>query len=322
MALPTVTLTGHYTEPDGTPIRGWISFCPPDVLTFSTEPQFVACCSRVKLDEFGAFSVDLVATDAPGGQPEDWAYRVVEELECRTPSSRTYFIELPGASSPVDLATLAPIAKPPTLNYVRVPGFFIDTWQGAWDTGTTYSEGDLVQYQGSTYVATDAPDNAEPPDAPWALVSAGASADTSGGIAQISGTAVNDSTPTQLPFTSADLQEAVLAAPNLRVDTAGLWTFTGTITLTSQEAAPESYTLDVELFWEDDGSERTTTAFTVTDDAGGGESFRLRFSADILLASATEVGVRAESTNIDGDPAELSGVVALALTMRKAANAL
>lgn len=121
MVLPTVTLTGTYVRPDGESIRGWIDFCPPSVLAFADEPTFIACCSRVRLDENGQFSVDLVATDAEGASVENWTYRVEENLDCPG-GQRTYRIELGQDTNPVDLAQIAPTTRPPNLNYLRLPG--------------------------------------------------------------------------------------------------------------------------------------------------------------------------------------------------------
>lgn len=103
-------------------MRGWVEFCPPDILTFSDEPAFVACCTRVRLNATGQFLVDLLATDAPGSNIDGtWTYRVTEELDC-TDDPRTYYIELPQANTPVDLAEIAPTTRPPLLNYLRLPG--------------------------------------------------------------------------------------------------------------------------------------------------------------------------------------------------------
>lgn len=103
-------------------MRGWVEFCPPDILTFSDEPAFVACCTRVRLNATGQFLVDLLATDAPGSNIDGtWTYRVTEELDC-TDTPRTYYIELPQANTPVDLAEIAPTTRPPLLNYLRLPG--------------------------------------------------------------------------------------------------------------------------------------------------------------------------------------------------------
>lgn len=45
-------------------------------------------------------------------------------------------------------------------------------WLGAWNSATAYVEGDGVDHQGSSYVATASTTNDEPPAAPWQLVAA------------------------------------------------------------------------------------------------------------------------------------------------------
>lgn len=66
-------------------------------------------------------------------------------------------------------------------------------WQGAWDSGTTYSANDVVTHNGSAYICILASTNNEPPNATyWTLISEGV--DWSGLAAWNSGTTykVND----------------------------------------------------------------------------------------------------------------------------------
>lgn len=61
------------------------------------------------------------------------------------------------------------------------PGPALDlttVWQGTWDVAVAYSEGDLVEHDGSTYIATAANEDSEPPSANWDLLaSAGSQGD-------------------------------------------------------------------------------------------------------------------------------------------------
>jgi lysophospholipase L1-like esterase len=117
--IDTVTLTGRYVHPDGTPFAGKVTFSTPALLTLSGADTIAAGTATVTLDAGGQFSVILVATDTPDMQPTGWAYQVTEQLTGIAP--RVYSILLPSANSPVDLADIAP-ADPALGNYVPVPG--------------------------------------------------------------------------------------------------------------------------------------------------------------------------------------------------------
>ncbi len=115
----TVILTGRYIRPDGTPIRGQVDITTPSILTLSGADTIAAGAATVTLDENGAFSVALIATDTPDMQPEDWAYEVTERFQ-HAPG-RSYSIQLPSSTPVVDLADIAP-ADPATGDYVLVQG--------------------------------------------------------------------------------------------------------------------------------------------------------------------------------------------------------
>jgi lysophospholipase L1-like esterase len=117
--IDTVTLTGRYVHPDGSPFAGKVTFSTPALLTLSGADTIAAGSATVTLDAAGQFTVILVATDNADMQPTDWAYRVTEQLT--GVESRVYSILLPSANSPVDLADIAP-ADPALGNYVPVPG--------------------------------------------------------------------------------------------------------------------------------------------------------------------------------------------------------
>lgn len=124
MALPpglsTVTVTGVYKRPDGTAYKGRIVFQPePDVLTSATHGTLVIGDVEVVLDNDGAFSVSLLATDDPDVTPTGWTYRVTERWY-DTPG-RSYPLSLPAAAPTVDLADVAPTA-PSEGEYVVVTG--------------------------------------------------------------------------------------------------------------------------------------------------------------------------------------------------------
>lgn len=115
MTFPTgwalVTVTGTYLDRTGAPLAGTVIFSSQQVTlgngTVVTPAQFL--CT---LDVNGAFSTSLPATDDPTFTPAGWAYAVNEQL----PGGRsTFFIELPHATSSVDMSTVAPVVPPPEL---------------------------------------------------------------------------------------------------------------------------------------------------------------------------------------------------------------
>ncbi|MFE7899189.1 hypothetical protein ACFU3E_17000 [Streptomyces sp. NPDC057424] len=124
MALPpglsTVTVTGTYKHPDGTPYSGRIIFRPePDTLTSAVHDTLIVGGAEVVLDNNGAFSISLLATDDPDVTPSGWTYRVTERWY--DAPGRSYPLSLPAATPAVDLADVAPTA-PAEGEYVVVTG--------------------------------------------------------------------------------------------------------------------------------------------------------------------------------------------------------
>lgn len=117
--IASVMLTGRYIRPDGTPLTGTITFEAPASLTFSDADVIGVGTATAELDSSGAFSINLIATDAPGGDPTGWTYTVVERLHAA--SGRTFPLALPAATPVVDLADIAP-TDPSTGDYVVVTG--------------------------------------------------------------------------------------------------------------------------------------------------------------------------------------------------------
>ncbi|MFE7624232.1 glycerophosphodiester phosphodiesterase [Streptomyces sp. NPDC057509] len=117
--IATVTLTGRYLRPDGTPLKGAITITAPSLVTLPGADTVSAGSASVSLDETGAFSVLLIATDQMDMQPTDWAYQICEKFQ--DIASRTYSIRLPSAVPVVSIADIAP-SDPSTGQYVLVPG--------------------------------------------------------------------------------------------------------------------------------------------------------------------------------------------------------
>jgi hypothetical protein len=119
-SIATVKVKGQYRGPDGRGLQGTVTFTGPGLLTFPDADLFIAGPVVARLDEFGAFSVTLPATDNEGMNPSDWSYTVKENLTGVT-GARTFALLLPKDTAEIDLADVAP-ADPTTPTYVPVPG--------------------------------------------------------------------------------------------------------------------------------------------------------------------------------------------------------
>ncbi|MFC8273762.1 hypothetical protein ACFUJR_14815 [Streptomyces sp. NPDC057271] len=113
MSLPPglsgVTVTGTYVHADGTPFKGKLLFRPePAILTSATHGVLLLGTIEATLDEQGAVSVTLLATDDPDVTPTGWTYRVTERWY--DAPGRSYPLSLPLAAPAVDLADVAPTA--------------------------------------------------------------------------------------------------------------------------------------------------------------------------------------------------------------------
>lgn len=118
--IPTVTVTGRFLTPEGTPLTGQIVFRAPALITIPEYDVILGGPVVEALDAQGGFSVELLATDAPGMNPADWSYTVTEQL-AGVAMNRAYQMLLPAATPVVDLADVAP-ADPTTPTYVPVIG--------------------------------------------------------------------------------------------------------------------------------------------------------------------------------------------------------
>jgi hypothetical protein len=118
--LQTVNVSGQPLHPDGTPVRGAISFRPePAQITSADHDVILLGETSVPLDEAGSFTVTLLATDSAGTTPTGWTYRVTEHWY--DAPGRSYPISLPAATPTVNLADIAPTA-PAVGEYVVVTG--------------------------------------------------------------------------------------------------------------------------------------------------------------------------------------------------------
>jgi len=118
--IPTVTVTGRFLTPDGRALTGQIVWRAPALITFPDHDVILGGPVTVPLDQTGAFTVTLPATDAPGMSPSGWSYSVAEQFT-GVAQNRVYQILLPAESPNVDIADLAP-TDPSTPTYVAVRG--------------------------------------------------------------------------------------------------------------------------------------------------------------------------------------------------------
>ncbi|NWF25254.1 hypothetical protein HW130_03075 [Streptomyces sp. PKU-EA00015] len=118
--LSTVTVTGTYAHPDGSPFKGKLLFTPePAILTSATHGTLILGTIEATLDEAGEVTVTLLATDDADVTPVGWTYRVQERWY--DAPGRSYPLSLPAAAPNVDLADVAPTA-PSAGEYVVVTG--------------------------------------------------------------------------------------------------------------------------------------------------------------------------------------------------------
>jgi len=107
IGLDKVTLTGTYLDTLGNPLTGTVRFEGPTWLVDTTNNVVITANESVTLTN-GAFSVQLVATDATGVVPNPFTYSVVENIDGMRP--HRYTISLPKANPTADVSDLINIA--------------------------------------------------------------------------------------------------------------------------------------------------------------------------------------------------------------------
>ncbi|MFE9372262.1 hypothetical protein ACFYM2_21180 [Streptomyces sp. NPDC006711] len=96
--LQTVTVSGTYTHPDGTPMRGTVSLCPhPGKIVAATSGLVVQGPAVQSLDATGSFTMTVVATDSAGISPSGFTYDV-----------RIAFTDATGDAFPLSLPKTVP----------------------------------------------------------------------------------------------------------------------------------------------------------------------------------------------------------------------
>ncbi|MFJ2399842.1 hypothetical protein ACIOUE_00960 [Streptomyces xanthochromogenes] len=111
VGISTVTVTGTYTHPDGTPMRGTVSLCPhPGKVVAATSGLVVQGPVAQSLDATGTLTMTVVATDSAGISPTGFTYDV-----------RIAFSDAPGDSFPLSLPKAAPTVSLPAATPATSP---------------------------------------------------------------------------------------------------------------------------------------------------------------------------------------------------------
>ncbi|MDP5310398.1 glycerophosphodiester phosphodiesterase [Streptomyces poriferorum] len=119
-SLPTVTLTGTYTHPDGSPMKGSVSITPvPGKVVSAATGYTVQGRAKAKLDANGAVTLTVLATDAAGINPTGFTYRIVIAFPDATGDE--FFTELPASAPNVRLPAITP-ASADEGDYVVITG--------------------------------------------------------------------------------------------------------------------------------------------------------------------------------------------------------
>lgn len=118
MAAPytwsTVSVYGDYfRRSDGSPATGSVRFSAAQIVRAGAS-IVVPDPVEVDLDANGHVQVDLQATDDANISPADWAWEVLELIDG---DERRYFIQVPSGSSPINLATVAPVDVPAAMTW-------------------------------------------------------------------------------------------------------------------------------------------------------------------------------------------------------------
>jgi len=190
-------------------------------------------------------------------------------------------------------------------------GSFTNSWSGSWESENTYAEGDLVQFGGSTYVATaDPTPGVPPPDFPWDLVAQQGTAGAAGaagatGATGPAGAAGAAGTPGTVWTTGTGAPSGSANTGDMYLDTvtgdiytySGSWALTGNLTALTPpwffDVTQYGAKADVKVI--PDGT-ITASSTTLTSASGGFAGAVAGMS--ILVNRAGASGVTAHTTTI------------------------
>lgn len=124
MALPPsvkkITVVHRYTNPDGSPSKGSVSFSLSAEGTVPADSASVPPVDvTVVLDDNGAISVDLPASDDPHWAQTGLTYKVTERIAGASPSTFSIVVPYNAIDGVSPLASLAPVVPgPPSTTYI------------------------------------------------------------------------------------------------------------------------------------------------------------------------------------------------------------
>jgi hypothetical protein len=123
-AITPITVSGRYVAPNGAAATGTVTFTPSINALTPGALMPVSMTTKVTLDNTGAFSVILAATDDVDWVASGFYYQVTEDVRTTgttsSRSARSYNIQVPAASPSglLDLATVAPVVDPTVVTNV------------------------------------------------------------------------------------------------------------------------------------------------------------------------------------------------------------
>ncbi|MGW4834761.1 glycerophosphodiester phosphodiesterase [Streptomyces globisporus] len=118
--LPTVTLIGTYTHPDGSPMKGSVSVTPtPGKVVAADSGLTIQGRAKQKIGNDGRVTLTVLATDAPGINPANFTYEV--KIAFPDATGDEFTIELPADAPEVKLPAITP-ATPSDGDYVVITG--------------------------------------------------------------------------------------------------------------------------------------------------------------------------------------------------------
>jgi hypothetical protein len=140
-AIAAITVTGKYLDAKGDPATGSVVFTPSISAKDGTDNAILAAIPvDVSLDNTGAFSVVLMATDDPQWDAPGWTYKVEISFGTRkSKPDKVFNIVVPynAAGAAIDLADVAPVDVPST------PSLFLPKTGGT-ISGTLTVTGDIT----------------------------------------------------------------------------------------------------------------------------------------------------------------------------------
>lgn len=117
--IPTVTVSGKYTNLDGSIPVGSVQFVAntPFIVYTPDSTMFIPGAIAVALDPSGYFSISLPATDNPNLSPTNFSYKV-SELFGGSLWRASFYIQCPTTGGPINLGNVPTITPSPVMTRV------------------------------------------------------------------------------------------------------------------------------------------------------------------------------------------------------------